>query len=171
MVVVTRIAPRFSSSWSVFETPRSTQLTPSLLKHQAKKEKTCLSFICIQSAFILIYCTLLCLFHFSLPDILWIYNSLFTLFGSAVRGHSHANKASSNLTLRERERERERERVRVMEGKDGVNRVSLGLIQVESRMNKKRAREREGEREGEREWEKEKEKERRRKRRRERGVG
>ncbi len=37
----TRRAPRFSSSWSVVETPRSTELTPSLRRHQAARwEKT-----------------------------------------------------------------------------------------------------------------------------------
>lgn len=37
----TRRAPRFSSSWSAVETPRSTELTPSLRRHQAvKKRKT-----------------------------------------------------------------------------------------------------------------------------------
>lgn len=35
----TRRAPRFSSSWSVVETPRSTELTPSLRRHQAWKKR------------------------------------------------------------------------------------------------------------------------------------
>lgn len=35
----TRKAPRFSSSWSVVETPRSTELTPSLRRHQAEKRE------------------------------------------------------------------------------------------------------------------------------------
>lgn len=35
---ITRSAPRFSRSWSVFETPRSTELTPSLRKHHAEWE-------------------------------------------------------------------------------------------------------------------------------------
>ncbi len=37
-VFVTRMAPRFSRSWSVLETPRSTELTPSLRKHHAEWE-------------------------------------------------------------------------------------------------------------------------------------
>lgn len=36
----TRRAPRFSSSWSEVETPRSTELTPSLRRHQAVREIT-----------------------------------------------------------------------------------------------------------------------------------
>lgn len=35
--VVTLRAPRFSISWSVLETPSSTELTPSLRRHQAKR--------------------------------------------------------------------------------------------------------------------------------------
>lgn len=37
------MAPRFSSSWSVVETPRSTELTPSLRRHQAKKRENTLN--------------------------------------------------------------------------------------------------------------------------------
>lgn len=37
--IPTRRAPRFSSSWSVLETPRRTELTPSLRRHQAGRNR------------------------------------------------------------------------------------------------------------------------------------